>query len=149
MYVKKIWVLGLSCLVILYFSIQSAQGHFNKIKITPLVHFDAGKIIIKQASYPVIDDIIDTMRKNPEIIHVRIEGHTDHLEKRGNKALLQLSKKRARAVFNYMVQQGIEAQRLEIIGYGDSRPLTDNATIAGRARNRRVEFNALDDSQKR
>jgi len=70
--------------------------------------------------------------------HFEVEGHADSS---GDDALNQpLSERRARAVVDYLVKRGIEASALTARDYGSSRPVADNATPEGRARNRRVEF---------
>ena len=73
---------------------------------------------------------------------VRVEGHTDN---RGVKAANQtLSEDRARAVMEYLVSQGLAADRLESVGYGDTKPIAPNLTARGRELNRRVEFIVLE-----
>ena len=69
---------------------------------------------------------------------VRIEGHTDNV---GDKTANQgLSERRAQAVIGWLVAHGINGGRLSARGYGDSKPVADNSTDEGRARNRRVEL---------
>ena len=74
----------------------------------------------------------------PDLGVISIEGHTDS---KGNDASnLRLSDARARSVLAFLVQQGLPAARLTAQGFGEARPIADNANEAGRARNRRVEF---------
>ena len=69
---------------------------------------------------------------------VAIEGHTDD---RGDEAFnKQLSQERAQAVADYIVKRGVNAKRIKAIGYGEEKPVADNESSAGRAKNRRVEF---------
>jgi OOP family OmpA-OmpF porin len=76
-------------------------------------------------------------------LRVKIAGHTDA---RGAAAYNQaLSLRRARSVREYFVGQGIAADRLEVEGHGESRPVADNDTAAGRERNRRVELSVVED----
>jgi outer membrane protein OmpA-like peptidoglycan-associated protein len=70
---------------------------------------------------------------------VDIEGHTDNIGKADDN--LQLSQNRADACKQYLVKKGIEESRISSVGYGDMRPIADNATEEGRAKNRRTEFN--------
>ena len=80
------------------------------------------------------------MQENPQI-KVEVSGHTDNLGQPAyNK---QLSEKRAQAVYNYLVQQGIDKDRLVPIGYGQAKPLADNTSEQGRQQNRRIEFRIL------
>jgi OOP family OmpA-OmpF porin len=99
--------------------------------------FDFNKYDIKAQYYPVIDDVIAVLKKNPSL-KIEIQGYTDKI---GAEAYNQkLSENRARSVMNYLVINGIEGKRLSIAGYGFTRPKTTNETEEGRALNRRVEL---------
>ncbi len=79
---------------------------------------------------------------------MEVSAHTDNI---GSDAYnLDLSKRRARTVVNYLIKQGVEPERVVTVGYGESRPLNDNSTDEMREINRRVEFVilALDDTKK-
>ena len=68
-----------------------------------------------------------------------VEGHTDSI---GGPITNQLiSEERARAVVDYLVEVGVDPDRLSTIGYGEERPIASNNTSSGRAQNRRIEFN--------
>ncbi|HPQ80683.1 MAG TPA: OmpA family protein [bacterium] len=113
----------------------------EKIIITQKIHFEFDRAVIRPVSYPIVDDVADLLRRNPQIRRVRVEGHTDWI---GSDAYNQkLSENRARAVRDYLIQKGVEPSRLEAVGYGESRPVADNNTVQGRARNRRTEFTVL------
>jgi OOP family OmpA-OmpF porin len=77
------------------------------------------------------------MQQDPGL-HVVIEGHTDSVGSHGYN--MKLSQRRADAVRDYMVQQGISASRIETAAYGETRPVASNDTAAGRAQNRRVDI---------
>lgn len=99
--------------------------------------FDTGKADIKPESAPVLDEIAKLLKSDPSL-KLLVEGHTDNV---GQKAAnLELSRKRAAAVKTALVSRGIDATRLTTEGYGDTRPVADNATEEGRAKNRRVEL---------
>jgi OOP family OmpA-OmpF porin len=84
--------------------------------------------------------VADALRGEPNL-RAQIAGHTDNS---GADAYnLRLSQERAESVLAFLVAQGIEASRLEARGYGETQPVADNGTTAGRERNRRVEFNVL------
>ncbi|MEZ4704037.1 MAG: OmpA family protein [Bdellovibrionota bacterium] len=68
-----------------------------------------------------------------------VEGHTDSVGP--EKYNQQLSESRALSVKNYLIQKGIQANRIQIKGYGESKPRASNNTEDGRALNRRIEFN--------
>lgn len=104
------------------------------------VHFDYDKAVLRKDGLPAIDDGVALMKKRPEI-KVEVAGHTDA---DGSDAYnLNLSTRRTQAVVDYMVSQGISKDRLVAKGYGESQPVADNATPAGKAKNRRVEMRIL------
>lgn len=99
--------------------------------------FDTGKSTIKEESQPIIDQIFELLNANPSL-NVSIEGHTDNVgTPESNKTL---SDARAKAVLDAMVSKGISKTRLTSIGWGQERPVADNRTEEGRAKNRRVEI---------
>jgi OmpA-OmpF porin, OOP family len=115
----------------------------DRVRLNGSVHFDYDKAIIKPESFPLLDEVVGVLSKNPQLKHVRVEGHTDN---KGTAAYnLDLSKRRAASVVEYLVQHGIDRKRLVSAGYGFERPIADNATALGRAKNRRVEFKLLDE----
>lgn len=101
------------------------------------VKFDFDKANVKQESYGDIKNLADFMNQFPQTT-TTVEGHTDS---KGSDAYNQkLSEQRANAVREVLVNQyGVPAERVNAAGYGESRPVADNATDAGRAINRRVE----------
>ena len=84
-----------------------------------------------------LDTVVLTLRKNSDI-NVRIEGHTDSQDSEANNQ--ELSERRAKAVLDYLVSEGISAGRLTSRGYGESDPVASNDTAEGLAQNRRVDF---------
>ncbi|MCC6335044.1 MAG: OmpA family protein [Myxococcales bacterium] len=113
----------------------------DKIEILQQVHFQTGKAVIMADSNSLLQQVVDSIVKNG-VKRVRVEGHTDN---RGKKEANQkLSEDRARAVADYLIAQGIEAARIESVGYGDSKPIAPNLTARGRELNRRVEFIVLE-----
>jgi len=106
------------------------------INLGSIVHFDTDKYKIKKEFYPELNKIINKLKEcNCSIL---IVGHTDSQgSDRYNQALSEL---RAREVYQYMNQKGIDKHRLDYIGYGEEQPLATNATPEGRAINRRVEL---------
>jgi outer membrane protein OmpA-like peptidoglycan-associated protein len=114
----------------------------EKIEILEKVFFELNKDIIKPVSFPVLDDVARVLVANPAIKKVRVEGHTD--SQGSDRYNLQLSQRRADSVKRYLIGKGVPAERLEAVGYGESRPIETNATREGRAINRRVEFTILE-----
>ncbi len=101
------------------------------------IEFETGKDVIKASSNGILDEIASIMKENPTYT-LLINGHTDNVGDRN--ANLILSEKRANAVKFYLLGKGIDSHRMIASGYGDTRPVADNTTEAGRAKNRRVEF---------
>ena len=101
------------------------------------VLFDFNKSTLQPASDPVLQQILDLLKKNPTQ-KIEVQGHTDNV---GGDAYNQtLSEARAKAIVTWLTQHGIAASRLTAKGFGKTRPIADNATDAGRAKNRRVEI---------
>jgi outer membrane protein OmpA-like peptidoglycan-associated protein len=101
------------------------------------VKFDFDKAQVKEGSFADIKNLADFMAQYPQTTTV-VEGHTDSV---GTDAYNQgLSERRANAVRDVLVNQyGVSGSRVNSVGYGETRPVADNATEAGRAINRRVE----------
>ncbi len=98
--------------------------------------FDSGKASFKQQTYPVLQAITAILKEYPKS-NFSIEGHTDSV---GSKSLNQgLSDKRANAVKDYLVENGVGSGRLSAYGFGEDYPIDSNATRSGRQNNRRVE----------
>ena len=101
------------------------------------IHFDFDKAAVRSESAALIKEIALTLKNNPTWT-LQINGHTDLI---GNPAYNQkLSSERAAAVAAEIVGQGIAAERLQTGGFGETKPKGDNATLQGRALNRRVEL---------
>ncbi len=101
------------------------------------INFDTGKAIIKPESGPIIEQIAALLRDNADL-NLSVEGHTDNVgTPQSNKAL---SEERAKAVVAAVVELGIDAGRMTAVGWGQERPIADNRTEDGRAKNRRVEI---------
>ena len=105
------------------------------------INFNTGKATFKADALPVLKAISAIIKEYPNASFV-IEGHTDST---GSNALnQQLSEKRANAVKDYLVENGVNASRLTTVGYSETRPISDNATAKGRSENRRVEVKLQD-----
>ena len=101
------------------------------------VNFEPNKTELLESSFAELQVVIDFLQKKPNI-NIEISGHTDNTG--NNEANLILSRNRAKAVYDYLVQQGINSERLSYKGYGSSIPKVNNDTPDNRAINRRVEF---------
>lgn len=104
------------------------------------IFFDFDKTVLKTGSYPELNRIYELIAEG-KIQKIEISGHTDAL---GNDDYNQkLSEKRAKSVFNYFKQKGISADKMQVIGSGESQPVATNETEEGRSKNRRVEFKII------
>lgn len=103
--------------------------------------FETGKAVLTKSSYMELDRLLNIMNDD-EAMKIEISGHTDNT---GSAQLnTNLSQLRAKAVVDYLVQKGISKDRMTFKGYGSTQPVADNATPAGRTKNRRVEFKILE-----
>ena len=101
------------------------------------INFDTGKSVIKPESGPIIEQIASLLKNNADL-KLSVEGHTDNVgTPQSNKTL---SEERAKAVVAAVVELGIDAGRLTAVGWGQEKPVADNRTEDGRAKNRRVEI---------
>jgi outer membrane protein OmpA-like peptidoglycan-associated protein len=106
-------------------------------RIALYILFDTGKATIKPESQGIVRQVVDMMKAHPEL-KVAVEGHTDNVgSPASNKSL---SQQRAQSVVAAITAQGIPAARLSAAGFGQDKPVADNATEEGRAKNRRVEL---------
>jgi outer membrane protein OmpA-like peptidoglycan-associated protein len=115
----------------------------SSVRVLQQVHFQTGSATILPDSFPMLGEIAALLKATPGIKKMRIEGHTDN---RGNAAMnLDLSKRRAASVRQWLIDHGIASGRLESEGYGLTQPIESNDTDEGRAANRRVEFKIIDE----
>ena len=104
---------------------------------TKFINFEFNKAILLPSSYPTLKDLAAIMAEYPDYT-MSIAGHTD--SKGADDYNLRLSYDRAASARTYMLSQNVPADRIESRGYGETKPIADNATAAGQAMNRRVEF---------
>lgn len=105
--------------------------------ITLHINFDYNRASLKQASVPIIVQIVEMLKLAPDL-HIQVAGHTDSIG--GAAANQTLSEKRADSVVKTLMSSGVPQERLSAKGYGESKPVADNKTAVGRADNRRVEL---------
>ena len=105
------------------------------------VQFELNSSELTPDSSESLDKVVGAMNEYPNL-RIEVQAHTDSMgEAAYNK---QLSEKRAASVRDYLVAGGIASDRMEVKGYGETKPVADNGTRAGRAKNRRVELKVLD-----
>jgi outer membrane protein OmpA-like peptidoglycan-associated protein len=98
------------------------------------VHFDFNKSVITPTAIPILDRVAESMLGYPEAVF-EIAGHTDSVGTFAYNFLL--SARRAAAVRDYLIRQGVPASKMTAVGYGEEFPIAPNATVKGRALNRR------------
>ncbi len=104
------------------------------------VFFDFDKAELRPESFPELNRI-STLMHEKSGMQIEIAGHTDSTGP--EEYNMQLSERRARAVVRYLTEKGVDASRIEVAFFGESKPVESNATIEGRRKNRRVEFKIL------
>jgi outer membrane protein OmpA-like peptidoglycan-associated protein len=125
----------------------------DQIVIMDKVHFATDQDTILEKSKPILDEVAELLVAHPEIVEVRIEGHTDI--RAGDAHNLELSQRRVDRVRVYLIEQGIASRRLQAEGFGHERPLVDDARcdrpddeldracLQLTGKNRRVEFHIV------
>jgi len=115
---------------------QTADNQL-KLNIPSDISFDINSAVIKPNLRPILDQFAQGLSNQPNT-EIRIIGHTDST---GSDAINNpLSINRAASARNYLVARGVNSQRIQIDGRGSYEPIADNATMDGRARNRRIEM---------
>lgn len=102
------------------------------------VNFEFDKASLTPEARSILDDAVDALLNTDEVVEVRVEGHTDSI---GSEEYNQkLSQRRAESVVEYLVSKGVNGNNLIPVGMGETSPIANNDTDAGRALNRRVDF---------
>jgi outer membrane protein OmpA-like peptidoglycan-associated protein len=128
--------------------IQGSESKDSPIGVNVIAFYDInfvkGKAIILAKSRNGLKYLLDLMNSHPAT-EILITGHTDNVG--DEKALIELSMKRAVAIQDYLVHRGIRKERIQVDGMGASRPLFENTTEKGREQNRRVEVSMINHSE--
>lgn len=113
------------------------QRQFDELLNDAQISFASGKAAINQTSYVLLNQLAQTAQVCPDA-SLEIAGHTD--SRGAQEKNLLLSRERAQSVAQWLIKSGVDEQRMKTIGYGSKRPIADNRTESGRAKNRRIEF---------
>jgi len=118
--------------------LEFIDGQAVRVQIFQRIYFafDSDKILT--ISFPVLDAVSQVLSEHPELLTLEVQGHTDSMGSIEYND--DLSKRRAKSVVAYLIDSGIDKNRLRAAGFGERVPLITNETASGRARNRRVEF---------
>ena len=117
--------------------VSEQQDGSLKVNVPGSVSFASGSTAIDAKLHPTLDKIANTLNEYPAST-INVVGHTDSVGE--PQANLELSRRRAGAVVDYLSQRGVQRNRMVVEGRGEVEPIADNATDAGRAQNRRVEM---------
>lgn len=112
----------------------------DKAYVLRNIYFDYDKATLRPESKVELDRLVKILKENPTLV-IEIGGHTD--SDGSEEYNLRLSQARADAVRNYLIQAGIEPERLKAKGYGESQPIAPNDTPENKQKNRRTEFKVL------
>ncbi len=112
----------------------------NAVAVLRNIFFPSNQFALDPASATELDKLVTLMQDNPTMV-AEISGHTDNVG--SDAANQQLSENRAKSVVEYLVQHGIQPQRLKAKGYGETKAIDSNDTEAGRAQNRRTELKVI------
>ncbi len=116
-----------------YYTIKGSTASVNIDNI----YFETDKYELLSSSYPELDNLVEILTKNPTL-KIEIQGHTDDVGSAEHNK--ELSYNRAKTVYDYLNNSGIEAARLSFQGYGITKAIASNASESGRQKNRRVDF---------
>lgn len=120
---------------------RRAESTGEKITLKDVINFRFNSDVIDKSSYSILDEVADVILSHPEFSLVRVEGHTDDV---GSAAYnLSLSDRRARAVVRYLLEKGVPPEKMQAVGWGKAKPVSQGIDESARALNRRVEFNVI------
>ncbi len=115
----------------------------DRIEIKKQIKFATGSAkIVGAESQKILSEVAQALKDNPRIKKVRVEGHTDSVG--DDLKNMKLSQARANSVRDALLHLGIWAERMEAVGFGETKPIASNSTAAGKAENRRTEFNIVE-----
>jgi chemotaxis protein MotB len=129
-------------------TISKLQGKLT-VTIVDRVMFDSGEAVLKPAGAAVMQKIAALLAAHPDL-KIHVIGHTDNVPIRPTAqsrfaSNWELSAARALAAVHYLIGAGVDPRRVGAVGYGEFRPIADNATAEGRAKNRRIAITILPD----
>jgi outer membrane protein OmpA-like peptidoglycan-associated protein len=121
---------------------ETTRLEADQILTREKVQFEVDSAVLLPEGKAVLDEVAVILTEHPELAKVRIDGNADSTATQEYNQ--ELSEQRADSVRDYLVTKGIATERLVTRGFGENRPVANNATDAGREKNRRVEFRILE-----
>ena len=134
---KTISVLTIIVSLLLFSSYSFGEDSASDRSVLQGVSFESGSAVLLGSSNQALNSLLSELKTQPAL-KLTVEGHTDSTGSYRNN--LELSRRRAQAIVDWLVAHGIQTARLKVAGYGSSRPIADNSTAQGRERNRRIEI---------
>ncbi|NDR58893.1 OmpA family protein [Pseudoruegeria sp. M32A2M] len=122
-------------------ALEECQNRFLTVSEANEISFSSGSARLEAKSAPMLDSLAEIVGRCPDL-SIEVGGHTDSVGP--ERANLRLSERRAKSVAAYLEGQGVARARMQIAGYGETRPVADNDTERGRWRNRRIEFSIVE-----
>ncbi len=113
----------------------------KKLIVLRKIYFERGKPDVREESFEELRKLASVLIRKPNI-RIRIEGHTDNVGDK--KALLELSRNRAKAIKVFLLNEGVNNDQVFTVGFGDSRPIAGNTTEEEKRKNRRVEIRIIE-----
>lgn len=123
------------------YSDEECSNRLDVLSKTGAIYFRSGSARLAPESRHVLDTVVDVFAKCPELA-IQVSGHTD--SDGSDSQNLELSRRRAESVRDFIVNAGVAANRLTAVGYGEARPVAANDSSKNKALNRRIEFSAAD-----
>lgn len=118
-------------------AVDACDGELHNAANSGMINFETASDVLSRQSRPTLSALADIARRCSNVL-IEIAGYTDS---EGHPERQQpLSERRAQAVANFLVDQGVDPARIKTVGYGDTRPIAPNDTPENRAKNRRIEF---------
>jgi outer membrane protein OmpA-like peptidoglycan-associated protein len=134
---KIISVLTITISLLLFVSFSFGEDSLSDRSILHGISFETGSAVLLDSSDQALDTLFSEL-KTKQTRKLTIEDYTDSTGSYRNN--LELSRRRAQAIADWLAERGIAHSRLKVVGYGSSRPIADNSTSQGRERNRRIEI---------
>jgi OOP family OmpA-OmpF porin len=123
-------------------AVTELQEDIDKLILGQVVEFETASDVITESGKQLLDEVFAALEQFPAV-PIEIAGHTD--DQGTSEYNMDLSRRRADAVLAYLVARGADSARFVVVAYGETRPVADNESPEGRARNRRIEFTALEE----
>lgn len=109
------------------------------IAVSGDIQFDGNKSSIRPESFNLLDQVAKVLKRNPQVKKIEVGGHTADVGSSAERDAfeMQLSRDRAEAVRAYLIEKGVEPERIDFKGYGDTKPIASNDTKEGEPRGRK------------